>query len=192
MLYPSLVFLHVVSAMGLFAAIGIETVALRGLRRETTPAGARASIDLFGIGSRVGSVSMLLILTAGIALMVIAWHRQPWITAAFIGIAAMAVLGGIVSGRRLRRVRASLAGETGPQLSAGFMRARSSGALVASQIVRIAIATGIVGLMTVKPDAAGSALILSAAALAGVIISIPAWTFDGREGEPSAPPTVGA
>ncbi len=192
MLYPSLVFLHVASAMGLFAAIGIETVALRGLRRETTPAGARASLDLFRIGSRTGLVSMLVLLIAGIGLMITVWHHQPWITAAFIGIIAMAVLGGIVSSRRLRRLRVSLAGETSPQLSASFTQARSSGALAASQMVRIAISIGIVGLMTVKPDAAGSALILSAAVLAGVVISIPAWTFDGREGEPSAPPTVGA
>ena len=190
MLYPLLVFVHVASAMGLFAAIGIETVALRGLRRETTPAGARASLDLFGIASRTGLVSMLVTLSAGIGLMITAWHRQPWITAAFIGMVLMAASGGIVSGRRLRRLRASLAGETGPQLSVSFTQARSSAALVASLLVRIAISTGIVGLMTVKPDAAGSALILSVAALAGVVISIPVW-FGRREGEPSAAPSVG-
>jgi uncharacterized membrane protein len=173
MLYPMLVFLHVLGAMGVFAAFAIESVALRNLRSDETGRDVRASLKLFTLASRMGMVSMILLLGAGIALMVTVWHRQAWISAAFVGIVMMAAVGGAVTARRLRSLRTSLAATTASEPSSGVRQPLLGAGLSTALVVRIAIAVGIVGLMTAKPDLAGSALILAGATVAGIVVSVP-------------------
>ncbi len=173
MTYAVLVFLHVLGATGVFAAFGIEAVALYGLRRESVPDTARTWLGLFTVAARTGLISMVVLFVAGVALMITVWHAQPWISFAFAGMIVMGVVGGVVSGRRLRSLRASAAAENGPELSEAFRHLRSSPALASALVVRIAIAAGIVGLMTAKPGPQGSALILFAAALTGAVLSVP-------------------
>ena len=172
MVYPLLVFVHVAGAIGIFVALSIEGVSLRRLRVEMTPGGARVWTSLLRWAARTGIATMVVTIAAGGTLMAMAWHHQPWIDAAFVGILAMAILGGAVSGRRLRQLRALLIAETGSELSDRFQQARSSGALVTSLVLRISNGLGIVALMTAKPGAGDSALILAAAVVAGAAISL--------------------
>jgi len=173
-LYPLLVFLHVLSAMGLFAAIAIEAVALERLRRADAPTGVREGMELLARNERLGGIAMLTLIASGAWMMATTWGHQWWIASAFIGIVGMGVAGGAVSSRRIRRLRAALAAERGPGLSQAFGSLRSSAALVGSSRVRIALGVGIVALMTLKPTGAGtSLLILGASAVAGMVATLP-------------------
>jgi hypothetical protein len=171
-MYPLLVFVHVAGAIGIFVAVAIEGVALRRLAVETTSAGAGTWLNLIGWSTRMMLVTSLVTIGAGGALMGMVWHRQPWIDVTFAGIVVMAILGGGVSGRRVRQLRALLASEHGAELSGAFRQARSSGALVTSVVLRVATGLGIVALMTTKAAMAESALLLTAALIAGVAISV--------------------
>ena len=172
-LYPVLVFLHVLGAMGLFAAIAIEAVALGRLRQTDAPAGVREGMALLARNERLGGIAMLTLIASGAWMMATTWGHQWWIASAFIGIIGMGIAGGAVSSRRIRRLRAALAAERGPGLSQAFTSLQSSAALVASLRVRIALGIGIVALMTLKPTAGTSLLILAAFAVAGLVATVP-------------------
>jgi hypothetical protein len=172
-LYQLLVFLHVLGGVGIFVALGIESISLGRLQSAAAPVDARVWMHLLKVPGRLGPIAMLTALVAGIWLMAQGWGRQPWIVTALVGLVGMAALGGVISLRGARRLRVALAGETGPALSDAFRLIQSGTALTASLRLRIAIGIGILGLMTIKPGAAGSWLILAAAALSGLVASIP-------------------
>jgi hypothetical protein len=172
-LYQLLVFLHVLGGVGIFVALGIESISLSRLQSAAAPVDARVWMGLLKMPGRLGPIAMLTTLVTGMWMMAQAWGRQPWMVSAFVGLVGMAALGGVISLRGARRLRVALAGETGPELTIGFRSIRSGTALTASLRLRIAIGIGILGLMTTKPGAAGSLFIMAAAALSGLVSSIP-------------------
>jgi hypothetical protein len=164
-LYQFLIFIHVLGAMALFVAIGIEAVALGRLRRAETPADARVWLGLSRLPGRVGPIAMLTALASGAWMMKVSWGYQAWIAGALAAMVGMAVIGAVVSLRRMRRLRAALHAESG--LSEAL---RSSPALVTSLRLRIALGVGILALMTMKPsDHATAILVLATAVLAASI-----------------------
>ena len=170
--YLLVLFVHVLGAVGVFAAIAMESVALGLLRRANSSVEARARIGLLAFPAyRLGPLAMGATLVSGVGMMAMAWGRGPWMVAALAGLVAMAVLGGMVSGRRLRQLRAAVASETGSDLSDASRSLLSSDALTASLRLRFAIGVAILGLMTFKPEVAGSSVILAAGILAGLVAS---------------------
>jgi len=171
-LYQFLIFIHVLGAVALFVAIGIEAVALGRLRRAETPADARVWLGLFRLPGRVGPIAMLTALASGAWMMKVSWGYQAWIAGALAAMVGMAVIGAVVSLRRMRRLRAALHAESG--LSEAL---RSSPALVTSLRLRIALGVGILALMTTKPsDHATAILVLATAVVAALAASIPLAT----------------
>jgi small-conductance mechanosensitive channel len=168
-LYPSLLFLHVLGAIALFAAIAVEAVSLAALDRTEDSADARTWVGRLTVPFRLGPPAMIVILVSGIGMMAMGWGRQAWLVAAFIGLVAMGAIGGLVSIRGIRRLRAALASEIGPTVSDAFRSVRSQTALGASVVLRLTIGIGIVALMSFKPGALGSSLVLAALGLVGLI-----------------------
>lgn len=170
-LYPLLVFVHVLGAVGIFASLGIESIALRRLQQEIAAGTARSWLGLIALAGRLGALSMLVTVVAGVALMLTGWRYQPWIAAAFAGILATAALGS-ASIRPLRKVRLMVAGQGGPELSVEVRGALSNRALAISVRLRIANAIGILALMAMKPGTAGSCAIVAAALAVGLASSL--------------------
>jgi hypothetical protein len=69
----------------------------------------------------------------------------------------------------------------GPERSETFRSLLSERALVVSLRLRIALGIGIVGLMTMKPDAVVSGVVLAASAAAGLAAGLVPRTARGRE-----------
>src|SRR5262245_36879759 len=124
-LYQLLVFLHVLGAIGIFVALGIESVSLDRLRSAAALVDARAWVDLHKLPGRLDPIAMIGAIAAGIWLMAQGWGRQPWILGAVVGLVGMMAVGGVISARGARRLRVALAGETGPELSDAFRSIRS-------------------------------------------------------------------
>lgn len=163
--YPLLVFLHVLAAVGLFAAWGVEAVLLQRLRHSGTTAEVRAAALQLRRRARAAPSAMLVALATGMT-MGAQWGPQAWMTAAFAALVAIAVIG-IVSGRRAgSRLAAALADES-ERTSADLASAVHF--LAMSLQLRVAIGVGIIGLMTMKPGAQGSLLVLALAGAVGVV-----------------------
>jgi small-conductance mechanosensitive channel len=168
-LYPFLIFVHILGAIALFAAIAIEAISLAALDRTESSAAARTWVGLLALPFRLGPSAMAAILLSGMGMMAMGWGHPAWLVAAMIGLVAMGAVGGLVSLRGFRRLRAALASETEPKLSDAFWSAPPRTALGRSVVLRLAIGIGILALMSFKPGALGSSLVLAAAGLTGLI-----------------------
>jgi hypothetical protein len=170
--YPIAVFVHVVGALGLVAAMGLEWALVARLGRVETAEQARDWLWLLGVIRRLSPASMAGLLLAGIYMAAAVWGGAGWIVVAFVALLLLPPLG-MIAGFRLPAVERELAGQTGP-LSAGLRRRLDEPLFLASIQIRTAIVLGIVFLMTNKPDAAGSALAIAVALVLGAGFSVPA------------------
>lgn len=171
-LHLILVYLHVMAAMGIFATLGIESVAMQRFRAANTPVQTRSAIDMMKVVRRVGTPSMLVMLITGIWMMIQWWGMWAWLETALGGVILMAITGGVLMRRGMQRIGPALAREEGTVLSEGFRLLQRSVELKLSLWLRIAVATGIVALMVFKPQLAASLVILSAAIAIGTILGL--------------------
>ena len=179
-LYSIALFLHIVGALGFFVVLGLEWVSLLYLRRAATIDQVREWIGVLGLMRWIGPASMGLILLAGIYMAMTAWGRAPWIG---IGLAAMiliAIIGGALTGPRMAAIRRALTSESG-SLSFAFRQRLHDPLLWLSNQVRVAIALGIVFIMTVKPDLTGTLLTIGVAAILGLASALPMWSRGGTQ-----------
>lgn len=147
MLRYNLLFIHVISAMGVFTALGIEVLALAQLRRAADGATAGAALAGFRSSQRIGGPSMLVLLLTGLRLASAYWHWQgAWIGLGLAGLVSIGVVGGLMTSRRVNRLQKSL-GEGEP----GTLVLEALPALRRSFVIRAVLVTGVVYLMTVKP-----------------------------------------
>ena len=162
--YLLLVFLHVLSAIGMFAAWGAEAVLVQRLQRAVTLDDARLSARQLRRYGRLAPIAMLVVLATGMA-MATRWGPQPWMTAAFGAVLVVGAIGGVTGRRMGRRMAAALADETpgGPAVIAA-----AAGSLAVALQLRFAVGAGIIGLMTMKPGGEGSLVVLGVAALLGL------------------------
>jgi uncharacterized membrane protein len=147
MLRSNLLFIHVISAMGIFLALGIEGIALAQLRRATDGAAVRAALVSFSAVQRVAGPSMLLLLISGLYLAKAYWQwKGAWMGLGFLGLVAVGAIGGVLTGRNMRRLRKAL--ETGGEIAAAGI---AHGIFRMSYALRLVLLALVVYLMTVKP-----------------------------------------
>jgi hypothetical protein len=138
-----LLFVHVGSAMGLVAALGIESVLLRQLQRSTDAPGLRVVMDDYRVVAPVGGASMLLLLVTGVYLATTYWGwKGAWISAGLFGLILLGAAGGVLTGRSLSGFRKAPEAVDKLQLHTK---------LRTSWLLRAWIFAGIVFLMTTKP-----------------------------------------
>src|SRR5262249_31670985 len=121
---------------------------------------------------RLGPLAMLITLISGMWMAAMGWGRQPWLLGALVGIVEMGLLSGLVTLRGVKRLRAALASESGTATSNVFRSMWSGTGLAVSLSMRIAIGVAILGLMTTKPDAVGSAVLLATATVLGLFAGV--------------------
>jgi hypothetical protein len=179
MLAHSLVlFVHVTAAMGVFAALGIEGLALVTLRRATSSAEIHAALRGFRLLPRLAPLSLAATVLSGIYLASTGWAwRGAWIGTAFAGLILTAIVGAATTGPRVARLGRALAEGT----AAGSGPGPRDPILVTSFLTRAALLIGIVFLMTTKPGPGGSVGAMAAAIVAGLLTSLPSL----RQGPPS-------
>jgi hypothetical protein len=172
-LYSVALFLHIMGALGLFVALGLEWTSLLNLRRASTSDQAREWLKLYASLRRLYPLSWLLILIPGFYMAATAWGGAAWISIALGAVILLVILGIALGGRLMAPVGQALSSESGP-LSASVRQRISNPLLWASLWIRTAIALGIVFLMTVKPDLYGALITMGVAILLGLVASLPA------------------
>ena len=172
-IFSGMVFLHVVSALGIFAALSLEVVVLYHMRRAATAQEAGAGLDLAPGLPAIFGVSALVALLTGVYLTVqtSAWP-QPWLKIAMIALVLMVPFGA-VSGRKMRAIRRlsisrdAVSSELPSKLQDGF--------LTISLNCRLALVLGIVLLMTAKPELRESIGAALAALVLGLASTVLFW-----------------
>src|SRR5574341_965059 len=169
--YSIALFLHTVGALGLVVALGLEWTSLSRLRRATTAEQAREWLNLYAPLRVVGPSSLLSILLPGLYMTATEWGWAPWIV---VGLTAMLLLLplGAASGLRIASIGREIGPSSGPLSGDLQHRIRDPIASVSLQ-TRVAMVVGIVFLMSVKPDWAGSVITLAVSVLIGLASAWP-------------------
>jgi hypothetical protein len=163
--YSIVLFLHIVGALGLFVALGIEFLTVSRLRSAGTAEQAREWLGVLGSIRVIGPLALATILVPGLYMAATSTGWQGWNLTALVAMVVMAALGGSNAARMPGIGR--LIGPLHGILPAGA-RARLRDPVVWSSIlIRMGIALGIVLDMTVKPDVVAAVLVLVAFALFG-------------------------
>jgi hypothetical protein len=177
-LYSVVLFVHVVSALGVFAALSVEAVELVHLRRATTASEARLWIE-FALGlpaMAIGSLVLLLLsgifMTAQMAGWTLAWPR--------VAMGALILIGplGAVTGRRMRAIRVACTANNSND--GGLLRKLRDPFLKFSMNIRIVLVVGIVLLMTAKPELRESLGIVISSIFLGFVSTVLLWRRDNR------------
>jgi hypothetical protein len=166
--YAIAVFLHIVGALGLFVALGLEWTSLLLLRRATTTEQVRERMRIASGVRGVSGVSLATLLVSGFYMTATVWGGVAWIAVTLGAMVLMAVLGAVLSGPRLAAM--------GRAVENGALAPVPHPLLWVSMQIRVAIALGIVFLMTFKPDLNGSLLAIAVAAVLGLVAALPALT----------------
>jgi hypothetical protein len=157
-----LVFVHVTSAIGVFAALAIEGAMLLQIRRSLDSAQLRVALTGFRLVPRVAIPSLLLTILSGLYLTTTVWGwSSAWIEVAFPSLIVTAVIGATTTGPRIARLQTTLNGDgrRDPLLSASF-------------IMRTSLLIGIVFLMTVKPPLKASLIAMATAGGGGLLAAL--------------------
>jgi hypothetical protein len=170
--YSIALFFHIVGALGFFIALGLEWAGLRQIRNATTTEQVRQGMRISGSTRRLGMASMLTILVFGFYLAAVAWGGPAWITVTLGVMVVMIALSVALTGPRMAAIGQALAMEKG-LLSPSLRQMANHPLLWISIQTRVAIALGIVFLMTVKPGLGGSLLTIGVATVLGLAFSLP-------------------
>jgi hypothetical protein len=181
--YSIALFLHVVGALGFFTALGLEWVSLHQLRRATTADQVREWRGISNGSARLGMPSMVVLLLSGIYMMATVWGGVAWIIVSLGAIALMAIPAVAVSGRWITVIGEVVAAERGP-ISPALQELLHHPLLWMAIQTRLALALGIVFLMTVKPSLNGSLLAIGVAALLGLASASPLLARERAQQEP--------
>ena len=185
-LYPVALFLHIVGALGVFAALALEWASLSNLRRAVSAGQVREWTRLLGMLPRIGGPSALTLLITGIYLSATRWGGQAWIGLSLLGLVLIAVLGAAVSGRRIRAIARQAFEEDA--ISGALRRQLDDRALMISAWFRTGLALGIVFLMSAKPAPAIAFIGLGVFAVLGLAVGFAL----GTKSRSSAPRTARA
>lgn len=168
--YSIALFFHIVGASGFFIGLGLEWMAIHRLRHAEAVEQVREWLFVTKMARRAGMASMVILLAAAAYLMT-AWNGAVWMTVAFGAMVVMSLLSGLVSGRRLNAIAKAAVTQGGP-IDMALYPLLHDALLWVSSLTRLGISVGIVFVMTVKPDLAGSLIATSAGALLGAIAGL--------------------
>jgi hypothetical protein len=173
-LYPFALFLHILGAFGLIAAVTLEAVGLRGLRQATQAEEARTWLSISRrLVMRLAPASLGTILLTGLFMTAIAWGVRGWIAVALSSLIVLAVVGALGTGIRMARLEPAISRAQGPLTDELRHRLRDP-VLLTSLRVRVAIVLGVAFLMTVKPAFIASLIVVVlAVALAFLVGRVP-------------------
>jgi hypothetical protein len=171
LVYDLALFLHILGAFGLVAALTFEGIGLRGLRRAARREDALMWLGLSQVVQRLAPASLGLILLTGLYMMATSWGARGWILAALAGLVALAAIGGLLTGVRMARIGPAIGRASGP-LSDELRGALRDPILLLSFRIRLAFVIGIACLMSLKPSLVVSIAIVVTAAAIGLLASV--------------------
>lgn len=169
-LYNIFLFLHILGAMGIFTALGLEWMSLANLRRVTTTEQAREWLKIFPWLRRIGPASLATLLLAGLYLTFTAWGWVPWIIVSFLSMVLLPIFGAS-SGIRMARIAEEFTTRTG-KLPTEIQEQLNMPAFWISLRLRTVILLGIVFLMTTKLALMGSLMTMGAALVLGFLLNL--------------------
>lgn len=170
--YSIALFLHVVGALGLSVALGLEWTGLQQIRNAVLPEQVRIWMGILKATNKVGFPSMLAAVLTGIYMVLKVWGWLPWLIVTIGSLILVIILSVVLSRPRMVAIGQALATEKG-LVSQTFHSLVNHPLLWISIWTRVAIVLGIVFLKIAKPDLVGSLLTVGVAIVLGIASALP-------------------
>jgi hypothetical protein len=175
-IFSVVLFLHLLGAVSLFIAYGIEWTASSLFRNAATTEQARSWLRVFKVSPPLSGGGLGVVLISGGYLASLSGvMKQGWIPSTLIAIFLALVLGFALILPRMKHIRAAFPSGNEP-ISAQLRERLSDPVLLTAIRVRVMLVTGIVFLMTAKIPLVPSLVALSMAIALGLIFSVSAWS----------------
>jgi hypothetical protein len=166
-MYTVALYLHIMGALILFSAVGIEWMCLSNLRKSETREGIISWLKNFAVLKKLFMTAFFFLLIPGIYMMAEIWVDAAWAILGIAGLLALSISGSVLSGKKLLAIKKTLAqSETEFPLSKLLLKVRDN-YFWYSFLIRACTAFGIVFLMTFKTNFADSIIVLAIAILIG-------------------------
>lgn len=165
-------FLHIVGALGVSVALGLEWIGLSQIRRATVPEEIRAILKVVKTTTRFGFVSMLSTVITGIYMVLAALGWVPWILVVIAALVLVIVLTRVLTAPRMAAIGQALAMEKG-SVSQAFHDLMKDPILWISIQTRVAIVLGIIFIKVATPELGGSLLTIGVAIVLGIASALP-------------------
>jgi hypothetical protein len=173
--FSVVLFLHLLGAVSLFIAYGIEWTASSLFRNASSTEQVRSWLRVFRVSPPLSGIGLgVVLLSGGYLASLSGAMKEGWIPATLIAIFIALVLGFALILPRMKRIRAALRSGNDP-VSAQLRERLSDPVLLTAIRVRVMVVTGIVYLMAAKISLVPGLVALSIAIVLGLIFSIPTW-----------------
>jgi hypothetical protein len=185
-IYQTALFLHILGAIAFFIAIAILYACALGVRRAQTVQQIKLWTGAAAPAIRlIFPIAGLVILVAGIYMVVAAWgDRAQWAGVALIAFLLLMIASALLQGRRITLLGRQVADQPDSTPVTGALWAQAHDPITWVGVnTAAAFATGIVYLMTLKPDALGSVIALLIALVVGLVFG---FLTQGRPAEAPA------
>jgi hypothetical protein len=171
-IFSMALFLHIVGALGVSVALGLEWIGLSQIRKSTVPGEIRAILKIIQSTTRFGFTSMLSTVITGIYMVLAAVGWVPWLLVVIGALVLLIVLTRVLTAPRMAVIGQALALENGP-VSLTLHNLINDPTLWISIQTRAAIVLGIIFLKIVTPGLGGSLLTIGVAITLGVASALP-------------------
>ena len=165
-------FLHIVGALGLSVALGLEWIGLSQACKSTASEEIRAILRVVQSTTRFGFISMSSTVITGIYMLLAAVGLTAWLLIVTGALVLVIVLTRALTAPRMAVIGQTLAMEKGP-VSQTFQNLLKDPILWISIQTRVALVLGIIFLKIAKPDLVGSLLTIGVAIVLGVASALP-------------------
>jgi len=174
--YSIALFLHIVGALGIAIALGLEWIGLSQIRSALLPEQVRSWMMILKNTNKVGFLSMLTAVITGIYMMLTVWGGVAWLYVTLGSLVLVIGLSATLTRPRMVALGQALAMGRGT-ISQTFHYLVNHPILWLSIQTRSAIVLGIIFLKIAKPDLGGSLLTIGVAIILGLASALP---FPGR------------
>ncbi|MEO8399274.1 MAG: hypothetical protein ABI550_05580 [Ignavibacteriaceae bacterium] len=171
MLYTIFVYLHIVGALVLFSAMGIEWLCLTNLRKSSTHESIMLWLKNAMVLRKFFTTAFFLLLISGVYMMFELWHNAGFAIIGLIGLLALAITGGAVSGKKLGEIAKSAAQDEAVMSLPELINKVHAPFFWESFIIRTFAALGIVYTMKFKTDLVDSIIAVVIGIVVGFIIA---------------------
>jgi hypothetical protein len=176
----AVLFIHVLSAMSMFAAFALEAGILLRIRSSLNVEQARAGVLSFHRLRAIAMPAFLGVLGTGLYLAYRYGGGTPWIPASLVAMLLIMLVGGTVTGIKMARLKKPLPTKGEAVAIEAILARTQDRALLISYGFRVGLAVGIVFLMTGKPELGMSVIALAGGALGGVFLAAGFTRMAGR------------
>jgi hypothetical protein len=169
MLYTISLYLHIVGALTMFFAIGIEWMCLVNIRKSETRESILTWLNCFSMLKKIFPIAFFLLLIPGIYMMTEVWVDAVWAIFGIIGLLSLSISGSVLSGKKMIAIKKeAVQGEDAFPISKLLPKVRDK-YFWNSFLIRGFVAAGIVFLMTFKTNFVDSVIVLAVSILLGYL-----------------------